>query len=158
ALTDERFVRDARFAEPGAVRVATPQQATQSGWRRVVSRLFDGVWPQAQARPAPADTGATPSAGERVARRFAGLEIVAVRDTDALRVWVDDESSNAPRTGLDLRLRTTTHLMRAVEEGAGRYRIPVDPALAPGAPATLELRATDGGTQHLEFALPAAGF
>lgn len=144
ALTDESFVRDARFAEPGAVRVA-PAPA----WRTVVARLLQGLWPAAEARSAPASDASVPNV--RIARRLSPLEIVAVRDADALQVWVDDDTTNAPRTGLDLRLRSGTRLMRAVEEAPGRYRIPVDAAMAS---ATLELHAPDGGEQRLDLVMP----
>lgn len=155
ALTDEGFVRDTRFAEPDGVRAQTDSIAAP--WRRIATRLFEGLWPAAQARPAPASARAAPveAPTARVARRLASLEVVAVRDADALRVWVDDDVSNAPRSGLDLRLRTDTRLMRAVEEAPGRYRIPIDESIVPTA-ATLELRASDGSAQVIDFTLPAA--
>lgn len=160
SLTDTGFVVDPRFAEPDAVTGVSVAADRSAPWTGLLGRMFGWFTSPAQARPAPAvgngeasvTTFPSPS---RIVRRIAPFEIVAVRDRGALRIWVDDDRSNAPRAGLDLQLRIGPRLLRAVEEAPGHYRMPFDAAIGPVA-GVLQLRDADGLERRLDLAVPGA--
>ena len=73
--------------------------------------------------PAASDTATVAS---RLALESPTVELVAVREHDALMIYVDDHASNAPLSGLRLRAVIGSHSLDAAEIAPGTYRIPDD--------------------------------
>lgn len=153
-LTDEAFVRDARYAEPRIERAV----ATRASWTARLGGLLERLLPgEAEARARVASAYAVPAsvalAPARFARLAPPLELVGVRDAAGLRLYVDDHLTNAPRANLEVRLLQGTRVVRAAPKAAGVYRFDVD--AGPAAPAVLVIRG-DALDLRLDVELPAA--
>ena len=126
SLTDERFIHDARYAEPRAT-PATIAEAP-AGWTHRVRDAFASVLAgNAEAHEAAPSSAASRDSGvSRVAISAPPIELVVVRITDGLLLYVDDYLSNAPLTGLDITLLAGTRASRASAQGNGVYRVPLE--------------------------------
>jgi cytochrome c peroxidase len=112
SLTDATLLHDPRFAEPPPA--PAPLSARLRKW---IGRFVDhGDKP----------TRAPTQGSSRIAWRTDALEIVALRRTDELLLYVDDERSNAPVDGLSIQLRANGLLLSAARRAEGLYAFPTE--------------------------------
>jgi cytochrome c peroxidase len=148
ALTDERFLRDARFAEPSREIASGPAAANRaSHWLQSVAAALSLASPaQAAAHDG---RRAEPL---HLALSAPPVELVATQSGDTLQIYVDDYRSNAPRGDLELRLIVGTRVLHAARGDDQVYRLALDDTPLLDQPLSFSLRGPD-----LDLRLDASG-
>ncbi len=95
-------------------------------------------------------------AGPSLELRSSRIEMLVVRETTTLTIYIDDYASNAPLAGLRVQARIGARVLAAAAGAPGIYRIPADLLGAAGAlPVSFTVHG-DALDEELAGDLPAA--
>lgn len=123
-LTDDAFVRNARFAAPGSATSGVMAQ-NEIGWTRAWSRLLPGRAHAVETQTLTSHENIAVD-GARIALSAPPVEAVVIASGGALTIHVDDYLTNTPLGDLDVTVLSGTRALRATAESPGLYRVATD--------------------------------